>query len=161
MVLCIIFCILNIDQIVYFRGVEKEPTQTKIGKYLINKLHLGCKILNQLLFMCNIILGWGTAIFCFIIFRAHTVKYISVTQISFLCCPLYIPELYPSHYACTCMYISCLFAVYQVLTHWGQNKMVAILQTTFSNRFSWMKMFEFWLKFHLRVQLTISQHWFR
>ena len=31
--------------------------------------------------------------------------------------------------------------------------------------FSWMKSFEFWLKFHLslflRVQLTITQHWFR
>ena len=38
-------------------------------------------------------------------------------------------------------------------------------QTTFSNVFSWMKMYEFRLKFHwtlfLRVQLTISQHWFR
>ena len=54
---------------------------------------------------------------------------------------------------------------YQVLTHWGRDKMAAIFQTTFSNGFSWMKMFEFRLKFHwnlfLRVQLTISQHWFR
>ena len=43
--------------------------------------------------------------------------------------------------------------------------MDAILQTTFSNPFSWMKMFEFRLKFHwglfLRFQLTIFQHWFR
>ena len=35
----------------------------------------------------------------------------------------------------------------------------------FSNAFSWMKMFEYRLKFHwsllLRVQLTISQYWFR
>ena len=41
----------------------------------------------------------------------------------------------------------------------------AISQTTFSNAFSWMKMFEFRLKFHWslfpRVQLTISWHWFR
>ena len=39
--------------------------------------------------------------------------------------------------------------------------MDAISQTTFSNAFSWMKMFEYRLKFHwslfLRVQLTISQ----
>ena len=52
-----------------------------------------------------------------------------------------------------------------VLTHWGRDKMDAISQTTFSNAFSWMKMFECRLKFHwslfLRVQLTISQHWFR
>ena len=43
--------------------------------------------------------------------------------------------------------------------------MDAIFQMTFSNGYSWMKMCEFWLKFHwslfLRVQLTIFQHWFR
>ena len=51
------------------------------------------------------------------------------------------------------------------LTHWGRDKMAAIIQTTFSNAFSWMKMCEFRLKFHwslfLRVQLTIFHHWFR
>ena len=51
------------------------------------------------------------------------------------------------------------------LTHWGRDKMDAISQTTLSNAFLWMKMLEFWLKFHwslfLRVQLTIFHHWFR
>ena len=51
------------------------------------------------------------------------------------------------------------------LTYWGRKKMAAICQTTFSNAFSWMRMYEFRLKFHWnlfhRVQLTISQHWFR
>ena len=51
------------------------------------------------------------------------------------------------------------------LTHWGWDKMDAISQTTFSSAFSWMKMFELWLKFDwslfLRVKLTIFQHWFR
>ena len=51
------------------------------------------------------------------------------------------------------------------LTHWGRDKMDAISQTTFSNAFSWMKMFEYRLRFDLslflRVELTISQHWFR
>ena len=69
------------------------------------------------------------------------------------------------------------------LTHWGQKKMAAVLQTAFSlthtgrgkiaavsqmtlsDAFSWMKMYECWLKFHwnlfLRFQLTIFQHWFR
>ena len=28
------------------------------------------------------------------------------------------------------------------------NKMATISQMTFSNEFSWMKMFEFWLQFH-------------
>ena len=35
-----------------------------------------------------------------------------------------------------------------VLTHWGWDKMAAIFQTTFLNRFSWMKIYEFRLKFH-------------
>ena len=51
------------------------------------------------------------------------------------------------------------------LTHWGRDKMAAIFQMTFSNGFSWMKMYEFRLTFHwslfLGVQLTIFQHWFR
>ena len=51
------------------------------------------------------------------------------------------------------------------LTHWGRDKMAAVSQTMFSNAFSWMKIYEFWLIFHwslfLRVQLTIFQHWFR
>ena len=38
-------------------------------------------------------------------------------------------------------------------------------QTTFSNALSWMKMYEFWLRFHcslfLGVQWTIFQLWFR
>ena len=51
------------------------------------------------------------------------------------------------------------------LTHWGWDEMNNISQTTFSNVFSSMKIFEFRLKFHWslfpRVQLTIFQHWFR
>ena len=50
------------------------------------------------------------------------------------------------------------------LTHWGRDEMAAIFQTTFSNAFSWMKMFEFRLRFHWilfpGVQLTIFKHWF-
>ena len=39
------------------------------------------------------------------------------------------------------------------LTHWGRDKMAAISQTTHSNPFSWMRIFDF--------RLTIFQHWFR
>ena len=53
-------------------------------------------------------------------------------------------------------------SVVQGLIHWGRDKMADIFQATFSNAFSWMKMFEFRLKFHWslfpRVQLTICQH---
>ena len=34
------------------------------------------------------------------------------------------------------------------LTHWGWDKMAAIFQMTFSDTFSWMKVFEFCLIFH-------------
>ena len=46
-----------------------------------------------------------------------------------------------------------------------KNKMAAILQSTFSNALSCMKIVVFWFKFHwslfARVQLMINQHWFR
>ena len=55
--------------------------------------------------------------------------------------------------------------IFNFLSHWGQDEMATILQTTLSNAFSWMKMLEFRLRFHwilfLRVQLTIFEHWFR
>ena len=51
------------------------------------------------------------------------------------------------------------------LTRVGPHKMTTMLQTTFSNAFSGMKMYEFRLRFHwrlcLRVQLTIFEHWSR
>ena len=47
------------------------------------------------------------------------------------------------------------------LTHWGQDKMATIFQT-FSNAFSWMKIYEFCIRFHwslfLRFKLIIFQH---
>ena len=51
------------------------------------------------------------------------------------------------------------------LTQWGRDKMAAVSQTTFSNAFSLMKIYEFRLRFHwnlfLRFELKIFQHWFR
>ena len=52
-----------------------------------------------------------------------------------------------------------------VLTHWGQDKVAVIFQTTFSNEFSWMKMYQFRLRFHWsllpRVKSTRFHPWFR
>ena len=54
---------------------------------------------------------------------------------------------------------------YICLTHWGCDKMVAIFKTTFSNGFSWMRMYEFRLTFHwslfLGVHGPLFQYWFR
>ena len=56
-------------------------------------------------------------------------------------------------------------ALNYIVWHWVWHKTVVIFQTTFSNAFSWMKIYEFRLRFHwslfLRVQLTIFQHWSR
>ena len=51
------------------------------------------------------------------------------------------------------------------LTHWGRDEIDAIMQMTFSNAFSWLKvckMCKFWLRFHWSlfpsVKLSIIQH---
>ena len=53
----------------------------------------------------------------------------------------------------------------QSLTHWGWDKMYAIFQSTYSNAFSWIKLYEFHWSFHwhlfLRFKLTKIQHWCR
>ena len=75
--------------------------------------------------------------------------------------------------ACWCMQLQWVFTkitqfllenntdkVYKIpiysLTHWGRDKMDTILQMTFSNAFSWMKMYEFLLKFHWSLFLRIQ-----
>ena len=49
------------------------------------------------------------------------------------------------------------FRVLIELTHGSRDKMAAISQTTFSNAFSWIKMFQFWIKFRwsCSIHLTI------
>ena len=50
------------------------------------------------------------------------------------------------------------------LTHWVREKMAAIFQTTFSNTYSWTKMYQLRLKFHwslsrfLRARVTIFHY---
>ena len=46
------------------------------------------------------------------------------------------------------------------LKHWGWDNIATISQTTFSNSFSWKKMYEFYQRFHLSFFLTIFRHWF-
>ena len=54
--------------------------------------------------------------------------------------------------------VPCIYASPDLnkLTHWGRDKMAAIFQTTFSNAFSWMKMFKFWLRFQVCSQGSIN-----
>ena len=44
------------------------------------------------------------------------------------------------------------------LTHWDRDQMADIFQTTFSNAFSWMKIFEFQLIFHGSLFLRVQQY---
>ena len=59
-------------------------------------------------------------------------------------------------------YITChplqLMYWWLVLTHWGQDKMAAIFQTTFWNALTRMKIYKFHWSLFPRVQLTIFQH---
>ena len=52
-----------------------------------------------------------------------------------------------------------------LLTHSHQDKIADISQTTFSNAFSWMKMYQFHLRIYwslfLKFKWTIFQYWFR
>ena len=50
-----------------------------------------------------------------------------------------------------------LSLVHIELTHWGRDKMDAILQTRISSVFSWMKVLEFRLKFHWSLFLNVTK----
>ena len=54
--------------------------------------------------------------------------------------------------SCNLIFWHCL------LTLWGRDKMTAILQTTLSKAFSWMKMLEFQLNFHWKFVLKGRVH---
>ena len=46
-------------------------------------------------------------------------------------------------------------------THWGRDKMTAILYTSFSNTFSWMRTFESQIKFHWNMfHMFLLQEYF-
>ena len=68
---------------------------------------------------------------------------------------------YSLFYVCSVMDSFCIYR----LTHWGQEKVAAILQTTFWTSFPWLKMDGFCLRFHwnmfLGLELTVFQYWFR
>ena len=75
-------------------------------------------------------------------------------------CPVKLWGIYYKHFGWVCLYYNGTKT-----THWGRDKMAPIFQMTFSIAFSWMKIYEFWLRFHwsffFRLKLTIIQHWFR
>ena len=64
----------------------------------------------------------------------------------------------------TYLILSMQFSTYNTkqieLAHWGQYKITAYLQMTFSNTFSWKQFVIFWLGFPCSLS-TISYHWFR
>ena len=68
------------------------------------------------------------------------------------------PRLYKAYF-CQCS------VCVPILTHWGREKEAGTSHTTFSNVFSWMKIYGFRLIFRwsmfLRVKVTEFQHWVR
>ena len=60
-----------------------------------------------------------------------------------------VPSHCPNQYQIYCQQDS--------VTHWGRDEIDSVLQTTFSNTFSWMKMYEFRLEFHWRDPINNIQ----
>ena len=78
-----------------------------------------------------------------------------------------LPSVYSEDYThgSLCVMLCSSLSYFSCLTHWGRDVMAEISQKTFSSAFSWMKTFEFRLRFHWSlfpsVRLTVSQYWFR
>ena len=74
----------------------------------------------------------------------------------YVCSVLYM--LMVCHYHClyrVTRYTGEQVRVQYQLTHWGQDKIAAISQTSCSNAFSWMKIFAFQIKFHSNMFLVV------
>ena len=71
------------------------------------------------------------------------------------------PELAPSVYYRShngisfCIILQCWHYTW-LFTHWGQDKIAVIFQTTFSNAFSWMKMHDLRLRFYWNLFLRFK-----
>ena len=140
----------------------------------------------QRIFSCNVIfLEWtlfhfhtNFTNFCFKISidcRSALIKVMSWCQQAIVCtyyglilwyrciCVLYDITLHYIVWYCILMYM-CVWSGSEELTLLSLDKMAIISQTIFSDAFLWMKSLVFWLKFQwsliLRVQLTMTHHWF-
>ena len=111
----------------------------------------------------------------------HTAKCLAVNQqflfanyiYQYNTSPRILILLAPSHYLKQCWTVVKMSSVkwwqfclsLNVLTHWDWDKMATVSQLTFSNAFSWMKMYEFLSKFQWNlfriIQLTIFQCWLK
>ena len=117
-------------------------------------------------------------LYIWVIWLAWLNRWQSHTAMSFFCCHLFLvtsvrlpclaahfsqePHIFETKVSQGCCDMADTGCLLNVKAHWGWGK---ILQTTFSNAFSSMKMCDFRLKFHwslrLRVKLIINYHWFR
>ena len=102
---------------------------------------------------------------CWIIIRLgnHIIMILCILKRMCMWCWFYQQQLIKRMYVITMTLKGCLHHV--LLTQLPLGKMAAISQTNFSNAFSWVKMYEFRLRFHWpffrRDRLTIFQNWFR
>ena len=156
----------------FVRGIDQWPVETPHKGPVMWKMFP----FDDVIVYCRITIIWATEINSFwptdVIWRHGAEP--KLTQVMVCCLTV------PSHYLNQCWRIingvlwhsdegnfTSTHELYpqHVLTHFPLDKMAAISQTIFSDAFSWMKNFVFWLKFHwsllLRVQLAVTQHWFR
>ena len=95
--------------------------------------------------------------YSYLILIKHLKKYYRLTECP--CTPLSYECSLGSFYSEGITFFRCIawkriaILVRAMLTHSDRNKMDAIFQTTFSDGFSWMKMYEFRLKFNWNLFL--------
>ena len=122
--------------------------------YLITIIKLEIWIINHCLGLGHEAMLWAFWLTMFLL--KFISDYLFLFQVSCVQC-----QACPHQHLDVSIWVHC----WGYLTHLPLNKWLPLLQTTFSNAFSWMKITEFGLKFHWiffpGVQLTISQHWFR
>ena len=131
----------------------------------LQRISLFCDISSRVIMFINhkqlkgYIIGMSGDIYCHTIFNAFKLKWQSQCLFKHTICITIDPTV--DTYIPPAVRIISVF-VHQ-LTHWSQDIRVNILQTTFSNAFSQIKICEFWLIFYwgLLRRLKLFQHWFR
>ena len=119
-----------------------------------SKLHYKLHFHNLSMLYLSTNLCGNLAICCIYVYLSPLGWQISITWFHCFCC--LARSVIMKHYS---------LCVWRPLTHSDWNKMAAILQQTFSDKFSCLKIVALLVKFHwnlfLKVTLTISQHRFR
>ena len=126
--------------------------KTKMKLPTIGKQHLVMQFWNK---TCLFYIKFNRSLFHMVTIIRHWFRHcLHAEQAASLCLKQWLWSLLTqrAHIYCSCCHIHVSLGLTVLraespLTHWGQEKMAAISQTTVSNEFCWMKMYELESKF--------------